>query len=108
MEESFSHYTIKHFYINKPDEEILPGNKYFLVIWFQSIAIGHIWIEDSNEIAFRSLVVSIVEEWLSRKNIESENWKVNLSQGDYTSLCTVFERLVSQTELAKNQSIAYR
>jgi glycosyltransferase involved in cell wall biosynthesis len=112
MKRIFEPYTIKHFYIHKPDEAILLGKKYFLVIWFKSIAIGHYWIEDSSEYQnppkFRELVHSIIKEYHSKKGFFQSNWEESLLQGDYRNTCDFFEQLLLQTssERIANNSIS--
>lgn len=95
---SFTPYTIKHFFINSPDEELLTENKYFLVVWYQSIAIGHTWIEDSNQYhtakEFRKLVASIIHEYLSKKGTSDHSWSEHYKAGDYTQVVLIFEDIL--------------
>lgn len=112
MKRIFEPYTIKHFYIDNPDEAVLQGKKYFIVIWFKSIAIGHYWIEDSSEypnaIKLRAFVLSIIKEYVSKKGINSSNWEASFMQGDYKNLGAFFDELIlpDTSDIDSNNSLS--
>lgn len=112
MKRIFEPYTIKHFYIDKPDEAVLQGKKYFIVIWIKSIAIGHYWIDDSSEYHnvsnFRALVLSIIKEYVSKKGINSCNFEASLMQGDYKNVGKFIDELIfsNRSDKISNNSLS--